>query len=44
MRSGKYARGDGGEWSGSVPYTLPEMFGISTDPANLSVVRRFHNG
>ena len=26
------------------PYTLPEMFGISTDPACLSAAGRFHNG
>jgi hypothetical protein len=29
---------------GLCPYTLPEMFGISTDPARLSAAGRFHNG
>jgi hypothetical protein len=44
LRSGKYARVTAAKGEGLGPYTLPEMFGISTDPAFLSAAGRFHNG
>jgi hypothetical protein len=40
----EYARSHGGGGRSLCPYTLPEMFGISTDPACLSAAGRFHNG